>query len=366
MALVTFQMTVLQKQAARAEQEMKDIKDKHERELRHERDKNSENQKIIEQERRKNELLKEELKIYEENILQGMAISGSTMTNNSHKESPNSPKHKRIKIVEEESSDKSEQSSDKLPPKDNSSDEVIKIKKEVEQDKTSELKLVPMYIDDNGKFHYNQSTAYTTSARDKSNILIATKDPEAIRSGVNAISTEPKPKALDSHLIKHQPRVPTNEEIRRSLESWRALLRSTKDYYPDKSKTPEQHLVDLKFLMGARGSFNKFGHNNPIARLQWKHQEYGSLQRQYFIPDDYMAPDTYFEILHNPGGDEVVYYKRCCSVLDYYVMLSEDNPQYKPLNSKVSKRPNPRDYRPKNIAHNPFLSSDKAPSDKWG
>ena len=145
------------------------------------------------------------------------------------------------------------------------------------------------------------------------------------------------------------------------------MLRSTNDYYPDKKKTPEQHLVDLKFLMGARGSFNKYGHNNPIARQQFKHQEYGSLQRQYFIPDDYMAPDTYFETLHNPGGDEVVYYKRCCSVLEYYVMLSEDNPQYKPLNSKVLKRPNPRDYRPvKNIAHNPFLSSDKAPSDKWG
>jgi hypothetical protein len=148
------------------------------------------------------------------------------------------------------------------------------------------------------------------------------------------------------------------------LEAWRAMLRSTKDYYPDKKTTSEQHLVDLKFLMGARGSFNKYGHNNPIAKHQWKHQEYGSLQRQYFIPEDYMALDTYFEKLNNPDENQVVYWKRCCSVLEYYVMLSEDNPQYKPLRSK---RPNPRDYRPvKNVAHNPFLSSDKAPSDKWG
>ncbi len=148
------------------------------------------------------------------------------------------------------------------------------------------------------------------------------------------------------------------------MEAWRAMLRSTKDYYPDKKTTSEQHLVDLKFLMGARGSFNKYGHNNPIAKHQWKHQEYGSLQRQYFIPEDYMALDTYFEKLNNPDENQVVYWKRCCSVLEYYVMLSEDNPQYKPLRSK---RPNPRDYRPvKNVAHNPFLSSDKAPSDKWG
>ncbi len=153
-----------------------------------------------------------------------MTISGSTIRNKSHKKSPDSPKHKRIKIGEEESSDKLEESRDKLISRDNSSDEIIKVEREVPQDNTSDLKLIPIYIDDNGKVHYNQSTAYTTSARDKSNILIATKNPEAIRSGANSLRTEPKPKALGSHLIKHQPRVPTNKEIRRSLEAWRAML----------------------------------------------------------------------------------------------------------------------------------------------
>jgi hypothetical protein len=285
------------------------------------------------------------------------------MTNNSSKESPNSPKHKRIKIVEE-------QSINKLPSEDNNSGDGIKIKKEDEQDKISEQQLVhqqrlsiigPKYVDDNGKFLYNQSNAYTTSARDKSNILIATKDPESIRSGMKEINTEPK--AHD----KHQPREPTDEEVKRSLELWRALLRSTNDYGPDKNKTSDKHLIDLKFLMGARSNFNKSGMNNPIERLQFKHEVYGSLQRQYYIPDVYMAPDAYFEVVNNPGTDDVVYFKRCCSVLEYYVMLSEDNPQYKPFKPKASKRPNPRDYRPlRNVAHNPFISSDKAPSDTWG
>ena len=58
-----------------------------------------------------------------------MAISGSTIRNNCHKESPDSPKHKRIKIGEEESSDKLEELRDKLIPKDNCSDGIIKIKK---------------------------------------------------------------------------------------------------------------------------------------------------------------------------------------------------------------------------------------------
>jgi hypothetical protein len=254
-----------------------------------------------------------------------------------------------------------------LNPKDKSSDETIKIKKEVSQDNTSDLELIPIFVDENGKLHYNESTAYTTSARDKSNILIATKDPEATRSAEGSLGEAPKSKALGSHLVKHKSRLPTKEEIRQSLEAWRAMLRSTKDNYPDKKKTLEQHLIDLKILMGARSSFNKSGHNNPIPKQQWKHQEYGPIHRQYFIPLDYMAPDTYFEKLNNPDDNQVVYWKRCCSVFEYYVMLSMDNPEYKPMSSKDPIRPNPRDYRPvKNIAHNPFLSSDRAPSDKWG
>ncbi len=131
-------MTTLQRKAERAEQELKDIKDKHERELRHEWDLNTEKEKIIEGERQKNELLKEELRTYEESILQGIMKSESTIRNNSHKESPDSPKHKRIKIDEEESKDK-------LNPKDNSSEEAIKIKKEVPQDNTDDLNGTDLY-----------------------------------------------------------------------------------------------------------------------------------------------------------------------------------------------------------------------------
>ena len=72
------------------------------------------------------------------------------------------------------------------------------------------------------------------------------------------------------------------------MEAWRAMLRSTRDYYPDKKQTPEKHLIDLKILMGARTSFNKSVHNNPIAKQQWKHQEYGPIHRQNFIPLEYI------------------------------------------------------------------------------
>ncbi len=112
-----------------------------------------------------------------------------------------------------------EESRDNLIPKENSSDEIIKVKKEVPQDNTGDLKMVPMFVDEKGKLHYSESTAYTTSARDNSNILIATRDPEVIRYAADSLSEEPKPKALGSHLIKHQPRLPTKEQIRQSLEA---------------------------------------------------------------------------------------------------------------------------------------------------
>ncbi len=145
------------------------------------------------------------------------------------------------------------------------------------------------------------------------------------------------------------------------------MLRSTRDYYPDKTQTPEQHLIDLKVLMGAKISFNK-NVDTPIARQQWKHQEYGPLQRQYFIPSEYMAPDAFFEKFKNADDNQIVYHKRFCSVSEYYDMLSQDNPQYKKKGRKITKaNPNPQDYRPvpvKNIAYNPHASGDKAPSDK--
>ena len=355
MAIVTFQMSVLQRQAERAQQELKEFKENHERELRHEKEMIIAQGKIIEEERQKNNKLKEELRIFEESILKGMMISGSKMETKSHKDSPESPKHKRVKIDEEGSSDNV------------SSQEIIGIKQEVPQSDNTDLKIVPIFIDENDKVHY-ETTAYTTSTRDKSNILIAKKDQKAIRS---ESSGEAKTKELCAHLIKHQPRLATQEEIRISLEAWRAMLRSTRDYYPDKHQTNKQHLINLKVLMGARASYHKSVHSNPIAKEQWKHQEYGPIHRQYFIPLEYMDPHEFFQKFQENDDKQLVYWKRCCSMYEYYVMLSEDNPEFKPKGPPVNTRdnPNPRDYRPlktKNVAHNPFASSDKAPSDKWG
>jgi hypothetical protein len=217
MAIMTFQMDILQKKAKRAEQELKDIKDKHERELRHERDLNIQKEKIIEQERRRNEQLKEELRLYEESVLQGIIPSESkairTMSRNGSPD-PNASKHKRIKIGDEGPKDN-------LDVEASTQEETIMVKHETEQNQDKEivrlgqdkeLKLVPIYFDENYKVRYcDESTAYTTSNRDKSNILIVRKDPKSIRLAADTSKETPKPKALGAHLTKHQPRLPTDK-----------------------------------------------------------------------------------------------------------------------------------------------------------
>ncbi len=124
----------------------------------------------------------------------------------------------------------------------------------------------------------------------------------------------------------------------------------------------------MKVLMGARRSFNENPHKTPVERHMWRHRQYGPIHRQYFIPLDYMALDLFFEKLREPDYMQTVYWKRCCSLYDYYVMLSKDNPVFKPKRNVQStqSRPSPHDYRPRPIAHNPYVSGDKSPSDKWG
>jgi hypothetical protein len=47
---------------------------------------------------------------------------------------------------------------------------------------------------------------------------------------------------------------------------------------------------------------------------------------------------SFFAQLDDPDGGQVVYWKRCCSMYEYYVMLSKDNPQYKDKWTKEEKK----------------------------
>jgi hypothetical protein len=265
MAIMTFQMEVLRKRAIRAEQEIKDLRDKHEEEMHRKKQVIIAQGKMITEERLENKQLKKELQDYEDNILQGiMPKESKENKDRSPQSSPEVPRHKKPKMD-------TKTVSDNLHEGDDSSLEITEVKKETSSVIETKLKTVPIYIDENGKGHYEGTTAYTTNTRDKANLMIATKNPKSIRPEASSPNERDKPKVLGAHLIKHQPRLPTAAEIKVTLEAWRAMLRQDGSYYPDKKKTPEEHLIDLKVLMGAKTSFKKSVHNNPIAQQQWKH-----------------------------------------------------------------------------------------------
>ncbi len=88
MTMYSLQISVLQKQKERAQQELKEAKDNHEREMRHEKELIRAQEKIIEKGRLKNNQLKEELRMYEENVLQGIMSSESKIMPKSCTESP--------------------------------------------------------------------------------------------------------------------------------------------------------------------------------------------------------------------------------------------------------------------------------------
>ncbi len=106
--------------------------------------------RLMEEERRKNNQLEEELRVFEENVLQGIMSGEPKIMPDNRNESPDpsAPKHKKIKIDDDKSEDNPDLES-------TSSEVTIGIKKEPPQEDDKDLKLVKIYIDEDGKGHYD-------------------------------------------------------------------------------------------------------------------------------------------------------------------------------------------------------------------
>jgi hypothetical protein len=60
--------------------------------------------------------------------------------------------------------------------------------------------------------------------------------------------------------------------------------------------------------------------------LQSKHSDFAGLQAKYNIPGEFCMPEELFR--EEQLDYSIMYYKRCCSVYDFYNLLSKDNPCY--------------------------------------
>ena len=193
------------------------------------------------------------------------------------------------------------------------------------------------------------TTAYTTSSKDKRNLGIMTKDPATIDAAPTssrydqAKATENnQAKATDNKQAKatdkNQAKAVKNEmdqdesapivtyaQKQEGLKMWKDLLIQTNDYRPFTDRTEEENLREVKFLRAAMSNFRLL-RLQGMDTLLHEHSEFGHLQDQYCIPRTFCMP---VELFRQEQLDyNVMYYQRCCSMYDFYNMLSKDNPCY--------------------------------------
>jgi hypothetical protein len=60
--------------------------------------------------------------------------------------------------------------------------------------------------------------------------------------------------------------------------------------------------------------------------LRATHSAFAGLQAKYNIPGEFCMPEELFR--EEQLDYSILYYKRCCSVYDFYNLLSKDNPCY--------------------------------------
>jgi hypothetical protein len=117
----------------------------------------------------------------------------------------------------------------------------------------------------------------------------------------------------------------TPEQRRDGLKMWKDLLIRTNDYRPHQQRSDEENLKEVKILRTAMSDFRNL-RLCGMAGLQDKHSDFAGLQAKYNIPGEFCMPEDLFR--EEQLDYNVIYYKRCCSVYDFYNLLSKDNPCY--------------------------------------
>jgi hypothetical protein len=106
---------------------------------------------------------------------------------------------------------------------------------------------------------------------------------------------------------------------------WKDLLIQTKDYRPFQQRTSEENLKEVKILRTAMSDFRSLKLSG-MNSLRATHSGFSGLQTKYNIPGEFCMPEELFR--EEQLDYSILYYKRCCSVYDFYNMLNLDNPCY--------------------------------------
>jgi hypothetical protein len=295
------QMECLMKRANNFEKELNEVMGKHERELKAKEDLCTMYKQDLESALEKNKSFQKDIRDYEDKVLKGLIPQAEK-----GEKSPNSEVEasmsKRIKIEDE-----------------------------------TELKLISMEVDVLLRVRPHpksqMTSAYTQSARDDVNLKTIVKDPLSIRTAnqepqATASRTSVRTLSSQDHVWEvEDPRVPlvSREDKQKALKLWKDKMIITNDYKPFQQRSEVEHMKEIKFLKSAMVDFRKLKIKGQAA-LKSDHANFRTIQSRYYIPRDFCMPEQFFRDVRLDNN--TLYWKRCCSMQDFYHMCCVDTPFY--------------------------------------
>jgi hypothetical protein len=119
----------------------------------------------------------------------------------------------------------------------------------------------------------------------------------------------------------------TQRDIIRALDLWKNYLVKSEEYIPFQQRSEDLNIERIRVLKGAMSDYVRFNPGGPQAD-NFQHPRFKPLQREYNIPRQYIAPAHFFkEVEANLGA---LFKYRLCSVWEFYVLLCEDIPGFRP------------------------------------
>ncbi len=235
-----------------------------------------------------------------------------------------------------------------------SSENEAPMSKRIKIEDETELKLISLDVDVLPRVQPHtksqMTSAYTQSARDDANLKTIVKDPLSIRTAnhepqatasrtsVHSLTRQESQPSASRPVVRtlssqdniwevEDPVVPlvSKEDKQKALKMWKDKMLDSGYYKPLQERSEAEHKKEIKFLKSAIYDFRMLkikGH----AALQSDHVNFRHLQNRYYIPKDFCMPEQFFREVRSK--ENTLYWKRCCSMQDFYYMCCVDTPFY--------------------------------------
>ncbi len=117
----------------------------------------------------------------------------------------------------------------------------------------------------------------------------------------------------------------SREDKQKALKLWKDKMLISNDYKPFQQRSEAEHKKEIRFLKSAMVDFRKMRIKGQAA-LRSDHASFRTIQSRYYIPRDFCMPEQFFREVRMDNN--TLFWKRCCSMQDFYHMCCVDTPFY--------------------------------------